>query len=120
MSESWLTGLPATGVTAVTLVVLLFVGLQRGLLYTGKQVSDMRTDFENRIAEHRDRVQEIREDRDARLAEKTEEMLRWRDAYAAAENGREVAAAQSEKLLQGLETTMAVVQAIPMPGGTDE
>ena len=102
----WLDSIPATAVTAVTLIVLLYVGQLRGWIYVGRHVREMRADYERRISE-------VRADRDARLEEKNQELADWRQAYMNSEARADVAQAQVHRLLDGVDTTVQVVQSIP-------
>lgn len=119
----WLTSLPATGITAITLVVAFYIGQMRGLIYVKSQVDEMRADRDARLAEVRAdrdaRVAEIGHDRDARLADKDREIQNLWATVATSEAARAVSASQNEKMLEGLETTMAVVQALPTRSGSD-
>ncbi len=109
----WLETLPATGITAVSLVVALFVAQVRGWIYVKGQVDEIRKDRDARL-------KEVRDDRDARLDDKNKEIAHLWEAYNSAEYGRAVAAEQTAKMLEGLEATVAVVQAIPGTGGRHE
>ncbi len=124
----WLSSLPATGITAVTLVVAVFILQSRGALYFKPQVDEIRAAAEKRVSEIREdaqaRIAEARADRDARLADrdreiasKDREIAAWREAYTVAETGRRVASDQVTELLGGVEATVQVVKAIP--GGGD-
>lgn len=137
----WLDSVLATGVTAVTLVILLYSAQLRGWVYFKPQVEEIRKDRDARVAEARAdrdarvsraeadrdarvaaanadrdaRVAEARQDRDARLADKDRETSYLWEAVMEANNGRLKAAAQNEKLLEGVEAVVPVVQAIPTP-----
>jgi hypothetical protein len=115
----WLDGLVPTGVTAVSLVVLLYFSQLRGWIYFKPQVEEIRKDRDTRLAEVRadrdSRVAEAREDRDARVADKERENQSLWEALNLSESGRRTVVAQNERLLDGLETTAAVVRAIPTP-----
>lgn len=115
----WLDGLAATGVTAVSLVVLLYFAQLRGWIYFKPQVEEIREAANQRVADARAdrdvRIAEIREDRDAQVAGLTRENTNLWAALNASEQGKYVLAAQNEKLLEGLETTSAVIRAIPTP-----
>lgn len=106
----WLSGPMATGATAISLVVMLLIAQVRGWLWVKPQVDEFRRDWGARL-------QEVREDRDARLADKDRQIEVLWAAFHASEQAREIGAAQMEQMLQGLETTMAVVQAIPTGSG---
>lgn len=107
--EEWLGSLSATGVTAVTLIISFFVAQVRGWVYVKPQVDEIRLDKSERIAE-------IRADRDARLADKEAQIQTLWAAIGAAEDARAIAAEQNGKMLEGLEATVKVVQAIPKAG----
>lgn len=129
----WLDGLVPTGITAVSLVTLLYISQLKGWVYFKPQVDEMRADRDKRITaveNDRDerlaeiranadaRVAEAREDRDARVADKSRENAYLWDALNLSESGRRTVVAQQERILEGLETTARVVQAIPTPPTT--
>lgn len=140
----WLAAVPTTGVTAVTIIVAVLIALSKQWIYmrphvaeiradaaaqikaaredTARQIVEVRRDSEERVEQARAdrdaRIDEIREDRDARIADKNAELRNIWAAYNAAEASRRVMAEQTEQMLQGLETTIAVVQAIPTGGSS--
>lgn len=76
----WLAALPATAVTAATLLVGALIAQSQGKLYFKSQVDEIREDRDTRIAEARAdrdtrvkaaeaRAEEARADKDARIAE---------------------------------------------------
>lgn len=115
----WLDSVATTGVTAVSLIVLLYFSQLRGWIYFKPQVDEIRKATEDRIAEVRAdrdaRVAEAREDRDARIADKEKETTNLWEALSISERGRLTAVEQNQRLLEGVETTVQVVQAIPSP-----
>lgn len=128
-----LDGLVPTGITAVTLVTLLYVSQLKGLIYFKPQVDEIRKDRDTRLTaveKDRDerlaeiranadaRVAEAREDRDARVADKSRENAYLWEALNLSETGRRTVVEQQERVLEGLETVTRVVQAIPTPSAT--
>ena len=141
----WLDGLVPTGVTAVTLVVLLYFSQLRGWIYFKPQVDEIRKDRDDRVNEAREdaaakvaevradaatkvtetradaatRVAEAREDRDARVKDKERENAYLWEALNLSETGRRTVVAQTERILEGLETSAQVIRAIPTPQQED-
>jgi len=120
----WLDGLVPTGVTAVSLIVLLYFSQLRGWIYFKPQVDEIRKDRDERLAEVRadsaTRVAEAREDRDARVKDKERENAYLWEALNLSETGRRTVVAQTERILEGLETSAQVIRAIPTPPTTQE
>lgn len=125
----WLDGLVPTGITAVSLVTLLYISQLKGWVYFKPQVDELRADRDKRIeavekdrdarvAEARSdadqRVADARDDRDARVRDKERENAYLWEALNLSETGRRTVVAQQERILEGLETTARVVQAIPV------
>lgn len=116
-----LDGLPATGLTAVGLIVLLYLAQLRGLWYVKSQVDEMRKDWAERLAEARkdrdDRLAELRATYAARIAELVEERDHFREANTVLQNAQSVMLAQVEDLLDANRTAHTALQSIAREGG---
>lgn len=113
----WLDAIPTTGVTAVTLFIILYFGQLRGWFYTKPQVEEIRSDRDNRIQElqknHAENLDLVRSTLETRLADKEEIISNLAQANSDKDEALKVARSQISRLLDGVETTAAVVQAIP-------
>lgn len=112
----WLVGLPATGITAVTLVIALLIGQSRGWLYVKPQVDQMRKDMADRIDEARKdrdrRVEEVIADRAVRIAELVEERDDLREAARVLRETLRIQAEQMSDVVDVNRTSQAALQSI--------
>lgn len=113
----WLSAIPVTGITATTLFVLLYIGQLRGWFYTKPQVEEIRADRDNRITEIRAdytaQIEMLKQTLETRLTDKDAIIANLMEAAAESKSTLAVAQNQITRLLDSVETTAAVVQAIP-------
>ena len=66
----------------------------------------------------RRRLEDVREDRDARVAEAYALAAMWRQAFELERTARERMSGHSEVAIEAARTTTAILQALPMPEGS--
>jgi len=87
IDDNTIGGFPVVGLTAPTIIFIAVIMLMRGDIVAGKV--------------HRERVDEIKQDRDY-----------WRSAHGVSEEARETALRQVDELVEGFKTVEAIANGI--------
>jgi hypothetical protein len=94
------------GFTVGTLVALFFIGLYRGWLATGREVRDIRTDRDARLADQDSQTTQL-------LADKDKQIEQWREAYLNTVAALDEARVQAGELLELARSGEQLLRALP-------
>lgn len=105
--------LPVTGLSLGGMVSFLFIAISRGWLVPLHTHEAVRQDRDARLAEKDEQIARERALAAERIAREQALTAEWKAAYEKSEEGRSIAAAQNGEMLEGLRTTLKVVDALP-------
>jgi Rps23 Pro-64 3,4-dihydroxylase Tpa1-like proline 4-hydroxylase len=121
-------GVLVPAATAVTLIALLYTALLRGKIYLSRHVAEIRASYEREIAQaaqeiddvrhdRDERVAEVRADREKRLSEVTEERDFYRQALMLSRETIRIQTEQIGELVDGVRTSHVALESIARAGG---
>lgn len=107
--ETWGQVFAPGSITVAGVVLLIGVSIMRGWLVPRRTLEDVRKDRDDRLAEKDREIERAYAERD-----------QWRQTALAAEEGRAVSSEQVATMLEGMKTVTAVVTALPRVGEDGE